>query len=141
MFDLLDEYENQDHFFFSPDQILKEVCNAPKNASGIYLIYALTKGRVLLYYIGSSGKVETSGKINHQKGGLYNSIVESEQWDKPRRWIWPEKMKEEDIEALDIYWYVTFDKNNDHIPTFLKSMLLQQYFEIHRALPSWNLEL
>lgn len=140
MFDLLEEYEQQDHFFFSPTQILKEVCNAPMKASGIYLIYALTKGRVLLYYIGSSGTMENSGKIKHQEGGIYHSIVGGEQWGKPRRWIWPEKMKEQDIEALDIYWYVTFDKNNDHIPTFTKALLLQQYFEIHRSLPPWNLE-
>ncbi len=141
MFDILESYEQQNHFFFTEESVLKEVCNAPQNASGIYLIYALTKGKVRLYYIGSSGKVTNQGTIKHQQGGIYSRIVEGKQWDQPHRWIWPEEMREQDIEALDIYWYVTFDEDNKHIPAFIEAMLLQQYFDLHRQLPPWNLQL
>ena len=40
MFDELTKYKNNDHFFFEPTDNLREVCNAPNDKSGVYIIYA-----------------------------------------------------------------------------------------------------
>ena len=56
MFDELDKYKSNGHFFFSADDELSTVCNAPKNGVGIYIVYALKGGKIELIYIGSSGK-------------------------------------------------------------------------------------
>lgn len=68
MFDELTKYKNNNDFFFTSDQDLSDVCNAPKNASGIYLVYELKNGRIELVYIGSSGKVQNDGQIKHRNG-------------------------------------------------------------------------
>jgi hypothetical protein len=44
----------------------------------------------------------------------------------------------ENIEALDIYWFVTFDKKNQDLPSYVLALLMQRYFEIHGSLPPWN---
>ena len=41
MFDELNKYEQHDHFFLNPQDSLREVCNAPTDKSGLYIIYAL----------------------------------------------------------------------------------------------------
>ena len=41
MFDELDKYTENEHFFFKSKDNLKEVCNAPTNKSGVYIVYAL----------------------------------------------------------------------------------------------------
>lgn len=61
MFDELDKYKSTDHFFYSKDNELKSVCNAP-NGVGVFIVYALKDGKIELIYIGSSGKtVENNG--------------------------------------------------------------------------------
>jgi len=45
MFDELTKYKNNNHFFFKPTDNLREVCNAPTDKSGVYLIYALKNGK------------------------------------------------------------------------------------------------
>ncbi len=70
MFDELNKYKQHDHFFFKPADRLSEVCNAPNNSSGIYLINALEKGKVNLIYIGISGRRGADEKIVHRKDGL-----------------------------------------------------------------------
>jgi hypothetical protein len=53
---------------------------------------------------------------------------------------WKAKVISENIEALDIYWYETFDKNNRDIPTVIKGILMQRFYELYGALPKWNKE-
>ncbi|MBK6340659.1 MAG: hypothetical protein IPF63_14110 [Bacteroidetes bacterium] len=55
MFDELNKYKQNDHFFFKPTDNLGKVCNAPTDKSGVYVIHALKGGRVELIYIGRSG--------------------------------------------------------------------------------------
>ncbi len=62
MFDELKKYKTNNHFSFDGDNPLVEVCNAPKYGSGVYVVYALTKGKVKLLYIGSSGKMQKNGE-------------------------------------------------------------------------------
>ena len=95
MFDELSEYKTNDHFFFKGDDSLDKVCNAPKDGSGVYLIYALAHGRIELIYIGSSGKMQNDGKLKQRNGGLYDRIVNGEQFEQIRKISWPKKMKEE----------------------------------------------
>jgi len=104
MFDELTKYKNNDHFFFTPDMELNDVCNAPKKSSGIYLVYELKNGRIELVYIGSSGKVQDNGQIKHRNGGIFDWIVNGHQFGKiPRKKSWKQKLIEESNEAIDIY--------------------------------------
>ena len=44
------------------------------------------------------------------------------------------------IEALDIYWYETFDNENSDIPAMVEGQTIQQFYEIYGKLPNWNKE-
>lgn len=138
MLDELDYYKSNEHFFFKAGDDLEKVCNAPKEAIGVYVIYILKDGRVELVYIGSSGKVNQDGSINSEIVGLYDEIVNGIQFGKARKISWKKKLKEEKIDALDIYWYETFDQNHEHIPSFLASNILQNHLDFLGSLPKWN---
>ncbi len=140
LLDELNKYKQNNHFFFQKEDSLKEVCNAPKNVSGVYVIYALSKGRIELIYIGSSGTMQKNGTLKHRKGGLFDRIVNGKQFDKQRKFSWPEKMVEEGIEALDIYWFETFNNEIHDIPHYTEGVLIQSFFEMYESLPRWNQE-
>ena len=140
MFDELRTYSRNDHFFFAPEESLGNACNAPKNGSGIYIVNALSKGRIEIVYVGSSGKIQSDGSLKQRNGGLYDRIVNGKQFDGPRRKTWPLIMHEEQIEALDIYWYETFNESIQHIPGFVEGLVLQRYFEVYGNIPRWNKE-
>ena len=55
MFDGLNKYKS-DHFFLNLNDNLMLVCNAPTDKSGVYIVYALAKGKIDLIYVGRSGK-------------------------------------------------------------------------------------
>jgi hypothetical protein len=142
MFDELNKYINRDHFFFSKKDDLEKVCNAPKNASGIYIVYELKKGKIELVYIGSSGKVLNDGTIKHRNGGLYDRINNGHQFGKiPRRISWKQKLIDEGIDTLDVYWYDTLNADTMDIPAFMEATILQRFFEMYGRLPRWNKEL
>jgi len=42
------------------------------------------------------------------------------------------------LEALHFEWYVTFDKENQDLPSYVEAIMMQRYFEIYRELPLWN---
>src|SRR5476649_306469 len=96
MFDALSKYKNNGHFFFEPTDALDEECIAPADQDGIYIIYELKKGRPRMVYIGSS------------RGGLKDSIKNGAPGEpEPRKRSLPVKMLSENIDVLDIYWYIT----------------------------------
>jgi len=140
LFDELNKYKRNDHFFFSGDKSLQVVCNAPKDGSGVYLVYALANGNTELVYIGSSGKMQKDGILKHRKGGLYDRIVNGKQFDQPRKISWPTKLTEEQIDALDIYWFETFSEEIKDIPGFIETLCVQRHFELFGNLPRWNEE-
>ncbi len=140
MFDALTKYINNDHFFFSASNNLEEVCNAPKFNGGVYLVYALKNGKIELVYIGSSGKMRQNGELKIRKNGLYDRLVNGKQFDAPRKQSWKDKLKEENIDALDIYWFVTFDEVNNDIPQYVEGLIIQSYYDLHKKLPLWNKE-
>lgn len=47
-------------------------------------------------------------------------------------------MKFENIEALDVYWYVTHNNQYLDCPRELDRQLLQKYLDIYGTLPRWN---
>ena len=108
MFDELEKYNTNGHFFFQPDHELAKVSNAPKDFDGLYLIYALERGRVNLVYIGTK---LPAGQ-------------------------WAPKMLLENIEALDVYWYDTESKGDD--PKYVKAEILKIYKSIYGIKPRWN---
>jgi hypothetical protein len=101
MFDELEKYKNKDHFFFKPDDILSQVCNAPDDKSGLYIVYALAKGRIELIYIGISGTEQKEGTLKTRKaglGGMKDRIVNGHHFGKvPRRKSWPAQMLKEGV--------------------------------------------
>ena len=138
MFSDLDKYEKRDHFFFDRDKPLGQVCNAPKDTSGVYVVYELARGKIRLIYIGSSGKMQSSGSMKHRKGGLWDRIVNGKQFDEPRRISWDRKLAEEGIDALDVYWYDTWSENE--IPAAVEGALIQRFYDAYGRLPKWNKE-
>jgi len=55
-----------------------------------------------------------------------------------RQDFFDKKMVEENIDGLDIYWFVTFDESNNDLPSFVKAQLMQRFYEVHGKLPLWN---
>jgi len=142
MFDELNKYEQHNHFFLKPQDNLKEVCNAPTNKSGIYIVYALKNGNIELIYIGCSGKMQTDGSMFIRKaglGGIRDRIVNGHHFGKiPRRKSWIAQIEKEKIEALDIYWYSTHNQKYSDCPRILENKLLQKHLDIYGRLPKWN---
>jgi len=145
MFDELSKYSYNNHFFFKQRDNLKEVCNAPTDKSGIYVVYALKNGNVDLVYIGCSGKIEKDGSIFIRKaglGGIKDRLVNGHQFGKtPRRISWSNQMKLENIEALDVYWYITHNESFMDCPRKVENSLLKKYLNLNGQLPKWNNEL
>lgn len=145
MFDDLNKYKEAGHFVVTLKDSLNHVCNAPTDKSGIYLVYALRSGQVELIYIGRSGKIDGNGKMFIRKaglGGIKDRIVNGHQFGKiPRRVSWPNQMKNENIEALEVYWYVTHDDTCSDCPRILEKKLLTNYLDLYGKLPKWNKEL
>jgi len=144
MFDELNKYKQNNHFFFKSVDNLGQVCNAPTDKSGVYIIYALKSGRIELVYIGRSGEVKSDGSLFIRKaglGGLKDRLVNGKQFGAARRNSWKTQMLAEKIEGLDIYWYAT---HNDHFvdcPKTIENKLLQKHFDIYGRHPKWNNEL
>lgn len=144
MFDELNKYNHNDHFFFKPTDNLGQVCNAPTDKSGVYIIYALKGGRIELIYIGRSGAVKSDCSLFIRKaglGGLKDRLINGKQFGEARRNSWKVRMLNEKIEALDIYWYATHNDKFVDCPRILENQLLKIHLDIYGKLPRWNNEL
>lgn len=140
MFDELLKYKHTDHFFFKPSDNLNQVCNAPTDKSGVYLVYALKRGRIELVDIGSAGDPLPDLTLLNPSEGIYGMkdiLVNGTQFGEPRRSSWKTKMILENIEALDIYWYVTHDEQYKDSPVVIKNVLQLKFLEIYEKLPEW----
>jgi len=141
MFDELKKYPNN-HFFYKSTDRLINACNAPTDKSGVYVVYALAQGKVELIYIGRSGRRGTDGNIKTRTagcGGIKDRIVNGKHFNNlARRKSWPAQMLLENIEALDVYWYVTYDYVNKDFPEDVERTLLQKHIHIYGRLPKWN---
>lgn len=135
MFDETKKYKKADHFFLRSDGNPENSCNASKSGNGVFIVYRLKQGRIDLVLIACSGKIQKNGSLK-KTDSLYNSIVNDPQFGIS----WISKIKNEDIDSLDIYWYETFNQKTKDIPSFVQATLLQKYFDIYGRLPDWNKE-
>ena len=134
MFEELTIYKNNGNFFFKSGQTLCQECNAPEQA-GVYYILALRKGKVELVYIGASGTINQKGEFRTQ---LLRGRLNNKQNGIRRQQFFEEMILQKEIQSLHIHWFVTFDKNNQHIPSYVEALLLQKHYEIYGCLPEWN---
>ncbi len=135
MFDELNKYQNNGHFFFKQGDNLREKSKDVPNLPGVYYIIRLAKGKPELVYIGKAGSIEQDGNFKNQ--GLHNRLNNKQEGLK-RQDFFTKKCIEENIDALDIYWFVTFDHINNDLPGYIEGLLLQIYFEQFGNLPEWN---
>ena len=145
MIDELTKYKENDHFFITENVEVTDVCNAPSDKSGVYIVYALKNGRIELVYIGRSGRVESDGSMFIRKtglGGIKDRIVNGHHFSKePGRISWKEQMRNENIEGLDVYWFATHGSTYCDCPRLLKLDLLRKHVDIYGQLPRWNMEI
>lgn len=136
MFDQLKKYKNNGHFFFESGQDLSKVCNAPEEP-GVYYVIMLRKGRVELVYIRAAGVVNQNGECISP---LLRGSFSEKQDGLALQEFFEEVIEQQEIDALDIYWFVTFDKKHHHMPSYVEASLLQTHFDTYGRLPLWNLE-
>lgn len=138
MFDELTKYK-QGNFFFQVTDSLSEVCNLSNKCYGIYLVYGLCKGKVELIYIGKSAAPEGKRAAGAANVDLRQDLLNGYQFDETeRKNAWPVQMMIEDIEALHIHWYITYDEKHNDLPASMKTKILQIYQSIYGRLPRWN---
>ena len=100
MFKELTKYKNCNHFTFATENELSEVCNAPQEGNGVYLVYEVNGDEKELLFVGSTGTIQNNGEIKLKVGGIYEKLVNGHQFGKlSRRKAWPIQMKKENIES------------------------------------------
>ena len=137
MFDETKKYKNNGHFFFKKGDSLKQVSISVPDLPGVYYIVRLSGGRIEIVYIDKSGTIQQNGLLKDQ--GL-KSRLNSKQDGIERQEFFESLIMKENIDALDIYWYVTFDAKSKDLPGFVAGVLVQRFFEVHGRLPLWNKE-
>ena len=128
-------YKTNDHFFYEVGQDLSSLTEKVPDLGGVFYILKLAKGRVDLVSLGKSNTLLDSKKkkVNSLKQGILYFPNGEE-----REPFLLEKMKKEQVDAIDIYWYVTLDKKNDHLPEYVLGLLMQRYYENFGKLPIWD---
>ena len=135
MFDDLSKYERHGHFFFKKGDSLATASKGVPLLQGIYYIMRLAGGRVDLVYIGKSGTIGQDGSFKTQS---LRARINNTADGGSRQTFFESKFIEENIDGLDIYWYVTMDKTYEDLPGYVEGLLMQAYFEIFGKLPPWN---
>ena len=125
------------HFFFQKGDRLSEVSKDVPEMPGVYYIVRLARGRVELVYIGKSGTILQNGSFKSQ---TLRERINNKQEDMTRQAFFDKKMMAENIDGLDIYWFVTMDKNHNDLPGYVEGQLMQRYFAFNGKLPPWNKE-
>lgn len=137
MFDELTKYQTNGHFFFQKGDVLNAQSKDVPELPGVYYILRLAKGKVDLVYIGKSGTVLQNGQFKSQ---LLQGRINNKQEGEKRQQYFEQKMEQEKIDGLDIYWFVTHDKHHQDLPGFVEGLIIQRYFDLHGCLPPWNKE-
>ena len=131
MFEILSKYRT-DHFIFRKCDLLEEVCNAPKDSCGIFLVYELNGDDTKLVYIGSS----INPLFLHKKPGLFEKIVNLPHYNgMPGKVFFYMNLLEKNADGLNFRWYETTDDE----PEKIANLLVSKYAEIHGHLPEWNI--
>ncbi len=135
MFTETNKYKQQGHFFFQKGNSLTAQSSDVPDLHGVYYIMRLANGKIDLVYVGRSGSITQSGKLKEQ---TLNGRINNKQNGMKRQLYFEQKMTEENIEALDIYWFVTMDNENRDLPGYVEGLLMQRYFDVYGNLPPWN---
>ena len=139
MYKELKKFKNTNHFIYTTDNHLEQVCNAPEMGAGIFLVFDVKGDEKTLLMVGSTGTVQNNGDLKAKNGGLFDKIVNGSQFTKSaRKFSWPTQMKKEEITTLEAHWYETFNSTNKSIPTFVEAQILQNFFDENSYLPKWN---
>jgi hypothetical protein len=137
MFDEVRKYKNNGHFFLRRGGLLAEESKAVPELPGVYFIMRLARGHVELVYIGKSGTIKQDMTFKNQ---LLKSSINGKQEGIKSQDFFDNKMTRENIDALDIYWFVTMDKSNNDLPGYVEGLLMQRFYELYGRLPEWNKE-
>ena len=125
MYKEVSKFKNSGSFQFSSNDDLEVVCNAPNDASGVFLVYAIQEDNKELIMIGSTGTVQNDGTLKAKNGGLYDKIVNGHQFAKTaRKYSWKSQLKLEKIETVEVFWYETYNDKTKVIPTFVEGQIL-----------------
>jgi len=139
MYKELNKFKVKNQFTFSVDDNLEEVCNASVTGSGIFIVYSINGDERDLIMVGSTGTIQNDGSLKSKNGGLFDKIVNGQQFAKTgRKYSWPAQMKLENIDRLEVHWYETFNDKNKVIPTFIEGQILQNFLDENERLPRWN---
>ncbi|RAR46939.1 hypothetical protein [Flavobacterium lacus] len=139
MYKELSKFKNSGSFQFSSNDDLEVVCNAPNEASGVFLVYAIQEENRELIMVGSTGTVQNDGTLKAKNGGLYDKIVNGHQFAKTaRKYSWKTQLKLEKIEAVEVFWYETYNNKTKVIPTFVEGQILQLFLKENAKFPKWN---
>lgn len=138
MYKEVSKFKNSGSFQFTSNDDLEVVCNAPNDASGVFLVYAVQENRELIM-VGSTGTVQNDGTLKAKNGGLYDKIVNGHQFAKTaRKYSWKTQLQLEKIEAVEVFWYETYNDKTKVIPTFVEGQILQLFLKENGKLPMWN---
>ena len=130
----LSKYTNSGKFNFTATDILSKVCDAPEKHGGVYVIYAIKKDLRELIYVGISGRIDKqSGNFIPRADGIKGRIVKGKRDGESRKNFWIREMINENIDALEINWFVTYDEDKfKDCPAKIESNLIKQFR------PRWN---
>lgn len=139
MYKELTKFKTSSSFSFAVEDNLETACNATENGSGVFLVYDVKGEEKELIMVGSTGTIQNDGTLKSKNGGLYDKIVNGHQFAKTgRKYSWPAQMKLEKIDALEVYWYETYNAKNKFIPTYVEGLILQKFLDENSRLPKWN---
>lgn len=139
MYKEVSKFKNSGSFQFSSNDDLEVVCNAPNDASGVFLVYAIQEDNNELIMVASTGTVQNDGTLKVKNGGLYDKIVNGHQFAKTaRKYSWKTQLPLEKIEAVEVFWYETYNSKTKVIPTFVEAQILQLFLKEKGKLPRWN---
>jgi len=135
VFKELDKYKQNGNFFFEKGTTLKVASKDVSNRPGVYYVLKLSKGKIELVYIGKSGSILQNGNFKDQ---LLFKRLNNKQEGVKRQIFFDAKILKEDINSLNIYWFVTIDENNNDLPGYVEGLLMQRFYEVYGCLPAWN---
>ena len=90
-----------------------------------------------MVYIGKSVAITQNGEV---KNLLQGAGPNNEQEKVKGQLFLDMKMQKENIDGLDIYWFITMNKKNNDLPGYVEGLLIQRFFETYDRLPEWNNE-
>jgi hypothetical protein len=139
MYKELEKFKVSNSFTFTIEDSLEQACNAPEAGAGVFLVYAVEGDAKKLIMVASTGTVQNDGTLKSKNGGLYHKIVNGHQFAKTgRKYSWPAQMKLENIAALEVVWFETFNADTKGIPTSVEGQILQNFLDENSKLPRWN---